>query len=115
MPWCIIINPCATTLHCTTLRHTTLHYTTLHYITVQEIPAVPPPPQVAWMLFLLAIQSSQNRELVAWLERTSVAPVAAQLTNAEAYQNKLRLSGEAPRPVRCTVTTLRNRLVCCVR
>jgi hypothetical protein len=45
------------------------------------------------MLFLLAIKSPANRELLAWLERTSVAPVAAQLTNAEAYQNKLRLTG----------------------
>ncbi|MEW5320135.1 MAG: hypothetical protein WDW38_011232 [Sanguina aurantia] len=47
--------------------------------------------QLAWLLYLLAVRSRSNRELLSQLQRTSVAPLAQQLANAEACVATLAL------------------------
>jgi hypothetical protein len=44
------------------------------------------------MLYLLAIRSLQNRDLIKHLERTNVAPLAQQLATAEAFQSTMLLA-----------------------
>lgn len=52
---------------------------------IAEGPWRPLKVQLAWLLFLLAARSETNRHLVSQMERSVVAPVAAQLANAEAF------------------------------
>ncbi len=40
---------------------------------------------LSWLLFLLAVRTPANRDLIAKLERSVVTPIASQLANAEAF------------------------------
>ncbi|GLC54154.1 hypothetical protein PLESTB_000829600 [Pleodorina starrii] len=51
--------------------------------------------QVAWMLFLLAAKSPDNRARIRWLVRASLSPLAQQLANAELCRAQLEAAASA--------------------
>eukprot|EP00775_Hariotina_reticulata_P001957 gene1957-2284_t len=62
---------------------------------VPDGPWKPFASQVAWMLLLLAVKSPQNRSMIHKVQRTTLAPLAMQLENAERYLQQAAETTEA--------------------